>query len=185
MAVLLAEAQGKAAADGIEGFERTMIFTLNPKSITMNQLYGSFDLSTGEWTDGIGADLFRHCAAPDPECGVTEALRGRKVALSFSNKTADAAFAKALDALLKEAGCESRMIAKWPVAGWVQGCVWAADEADFVLVLHSANYDEVASSDAASSHARLALTNTARAPPRALATAVHRRATSPSLSAFW
>ena len=28
------------------------------------------------------------------------------------------------------------------MSGWVQACVWAADEADFVLVLHSANYDE-------------------------------------------
>jgi dynein heavy chain len=33
-------------------------------------LYGTFDLSTGEWTDGIGADLFRHASAPDEDCGV-------------------------------------------------------------------------------------------------------------------
>ena len=73
---------------------------------------------------------------------LTDDLTGRKVALSFSNKSTDAAFAKELSALLAAAGCTSRMITKWPVNGWVQACVFAADEADFVVVLHSANYDE-------------------------------------------
>ena len=80
-------------------------------------------------------DLRRPLTAP-------ETLSGRKVALSFSNKTEDAAFAKGLVAALKAAGCEARPITKWPVNGWVQDCVWAADVADFVLVLHSANFDE-------------------------------------------
>ena len=69
---ILAHAQSQCADEGVAGFSKTRIFTLNPKSITMNQLYGSFDLSTGEWTDGIGATIFRHCAAPEPECGVAE-----------------------------------------------------------------------------------------------------------------
>jgi dynein heavy chain len=39
----------------------------------MNQLYGAFDLSTGEWTDGCAAVLIRHCSAPDTEeTGVTD-----------------------------------------------------------------------------------------------------------------
>ncbi len=40
----------------------------------MNQLYGSFDLQTGEWTDGVAAVLIRHISAPNTEeTGVTDA----------------------------------------------------------------------------------------------------------------
>ena len=49
------------------GFDKARVYKLNPKSITMNQLYGSFDLQTGEWTDGIGAVLIRHISQPNTE----------------------------------------------------------------------------------------------------------------------
>ena len=49
------------------GYERVRVYRVNPKSITMNQLYGAFDLQTGEWTDGIGAVLIRHISQPNLE----------------------------------------------------------------------------------------------------------------------
>jgi len=95
---------------------------------------------------------------------LTDNLAGRKVALSFSNKATDAAFAKELHAALKVAGCECRLLTKWPVNGWVQACVWAADEADFCIVLNSANYNEGHYSCAAVPPASVALASLSRRP---------------------
>ena len=45
-----------------ERFAEVWIYALNPKSITLAQLYGGFDDATGEWRDGQIGELFRIAA---------------------------------------------------------------------------------------------------------------------------
>merc|ERR1719498_841936 len=55
----LQEAKTQLCKDGVEGFEKVHVNVINPKSITMDQLYGAFDLATMEWTDGILSSIMR------------------------------------------------------------------------------------------------------------------------------
>lgn len=40
-------------------------FVINPKSVTLSELYGAYDLSTFEWADGILSTLFKQSAESD------------------------------------------------------------------------------------------------------------------------
>ncbi|KAJ1460012.1 dynein heavy chain and region D6 of dynein motor-domain-containing protein [Pelagophyceae sp. CCMP2097] len=44
-------------------YQKVHIFQLNPKSITMGQMYGEFDPNTREWQDGIMSTMYRRAAA--------------------------------------------------------------------------------------------------------------------------
>lgn len=64
----LAGAMSRLKKEGSAVFESVRVACLNPKSITMGQLYGDFDPATHEWTDGVLAVYMRDLASlPPPE----------------------------------------------------------------------------------------------------------------------
>lgn len=57
----LKKALNKIREDGYQGEDYLGVESkfLNPKSISMNELYGFFNHLTGEWTDGLASTIIR------------------------------------------------------------------------------------------------------------------------------
>jgi dynein heavy chain len=51
-----------AAEDKEQGFQKVQVTVLNPKSVTVNEIYGVYDLATFEWVDGILSTIVRNMA---------------------------------------------------------------------------------------------------------------------------
>ena len=53
---------GKLREQGSNDIEHqvTHTYCLNPKSISMGELYGNYNLMTNEWTDGLGSTIIRN-----------------------------------------------------------------------------------------------------------------------------
>lgn len=59
------KARGMSSGEDDEVIVKTIYKTLNPKAVTMGQLFGCFDPVSHEWTDGIVAVSFREFAAQE------------------------------------------------------------------------------------------------------------------------
>ncbi|XP_048885226.1 dynein axonemal heavy chain 2 [Brienomyrus brachyistius] len=54
---------------GEPGFNLVREFPLNPKAVSLGELYGEYDLSTNEWTDGMLSSLMRLACADEKADG--------------------------------------------------------------------------------------------------------------------
>ena len=53
--------------DKFTTYNKAMFKVVNPKSMTLHQLYGLFDPITHEWTDGVVGSTFREMATTNTE----------------------------------------------------------------------------------------------------------------------
>ena len=51
--------------EGESGYQKVQEYTINPKAVSLGELYGEFDLSTNEWTDGVLSSVMRTCCADE------------------------------------------------------------------------------------------------------------------------
>ncbi len=65
---MLAKAMTRLRKENVAGFDAVKPFIINPKSLSMGELYGEYDLATNEWTDGVLSRCMRDaCADEKPD----------------------------------------------------------------------------------------------------------------------
>lgn len=56
-------ALGRMRKMGKAGFNSVCEYPLNPKSLSLGELYGEYNLSTNEWLDGVLSAIMRKTCA--------------------------------------------------------------------------------------------------------------------------
>ncbi|KAG5317386.1 DYH2 protein, partial [Pseudoatta argentina] len=52
-------------SDGKPGFNTVRVHPINPKALSLGELYGEYNLSTGEWLDGVISSIMRKTCSED------------------------------------------------------------------------------------------------------------------------
>ena len=60
---VLQAAMSRLNKEGDPNYQLVKEFPLNPKSLSLGELYGEFDLNTNEWTDGVMSSVMRQTCA--------------------------------------------------------------------------------------------------------------------------
>lgn len=56
---MLAATVTRLHREGVPGFEAVQVYPMNPKALTLGELYGEYNLATGEWKDGVLSAIMR------------------------------------------------------------------------------------------------------------------------------
>jgi dynein heavy chain len=62
---LLQDTHGLLKKQEVPGYEKVKTYIINPKSLSDAELYGQYDLSTGEWLDGVLSNCMRSACADE------------------------------------------------------------------------------------------------------------------------
>ncbi len=62
---VLQDAMKALNKSGVAGYESVKQFVINPKSLRDGELYGEYDLSTGEWLDGVLSRCMREACSDE------------------------------------------------------------------------------------------------------------------------
>ncbi|CAH2077130.1 unnamed protein product, partial [Iphiclides podalirius] len=56
---MLAATISRLHGQGVPGFQHVQLHPMNPKALTLGELYGEYNLATGEWKDGVLSAIMR------------------------------------------------------------------------------------------------------------------------------